>query len=81
MLIEYGNLLVIVGVAYLNLTKFGVGWFKRVLEIECCEMEEMRWSMIYNSLKLTHAKVIFRKLGWEWAKTKGRKVIFKPFVS
>jgi len=68
MSIDYENLLLIVVVADLNLTKFGVGWFERVLEIEYCEMEEMRWCLLYNNVtwvnwrwyqhKLTHVEVI-----------------------
>jgi len=41
MVMEYDNLLVIGVVDDLNLKKYGVGWFERVLEIGFCEMEEM----------------------------------------
>jgi len=48
MVIDYEKLLVIVVVAGLNLKKFGFGWFKKVLEIEFCEREEIRWCLYYN---------------------------------
>ena len=48
MVMDYEKLLVIGGVTHLNLKKCGVGWFKRVLEIEFCEMEEMGCCVFYK---------------------------------
>jgi len=49
MVMDYENLLVIGVVTNLNLKKYGVGWFERVLEIGFCrEMEEMSCSVCYK---------------------------------
>jgi len=42
------NLLVIGGATDLNLKKFYVGWFERVLESEFFEMEEMGLCLCYK---------------------------------
>jgi len=47
MVMDYQNLLVIVVVAHLNLKKFDVRWFERGLEIEFCEIKEMRCCLCY----------------------------------
>jgi len=58
MVINYENLLVIAVEIDLNLKKFGVGWFERILEIkfcEICEMEEMSCCLSYINVTVVNS--------------------------
>jgi len=86
MVMDYENLFVIVVVVDLNLKKYVVGWFGRVLEIEYYKMEEMRWCLCFKrtlwQLTSTEVAAVNSRWGWFWkigvemSKTKREKINF-----
>jgi len=60
MIMDYENLLVIVVVTNLNLKKFGVGWFERILERVLWNL----WNGRNEMMSLLYNNVIVVNLRW-----------------